>query len=128
MTHFTKSFSWAQKDIQKTKNMIESIRNKMKKEMKFSIIKQTSILALNETILTHKWLVKIVSSLRQQMSKESYLIKIEKKIMLRFRVNLLIKWSISRRLINENKRREFINFHNSFFLFHFFDLLLLITK
>jgi hypothetical protein len=31
-------------------------------------------------------------------------------------------------LVNEIKRREFISFHNSFFLSHFFDLLLLITK
>jgi ABC-type Zn2+ transport system substrate-binding protein/surface adhesin len=31
-------------------------------------------------------------------------------------------------LVNEIKRRRFINFHNSFFLFHFFDLLLSITK
>jgi hypothetical protein len=43
MTHLSNSFSWAQKNIQKTKNMIESILNKMKKEMKFSITKQTSI-------------------------------------------------------------------------------------
>jgi hypothetical protein len=31
-------------------------------------------------------------------------------------------------LVSEIKRRGFISFHNSFFLFHFFDLLLLITK
>jgi hypothetical protein len=43
MTHLFNSFSWAQRDIQKTKDMIESILNKMKKEMKFSTIKQTSI-------------------------------------------------------------------------------------
>jgi hypothetical protein len=43
MTHLINSFSWVQKSIQKTKNMIESILNKMKKDMKFSIIKQTSI-------------------------------------------------------------------------------------
>jgi hypothetical protein len=30
MTHLTNSFSWAQKDIQKTKNLIENILNKMK--------------------------------------------------------------------------------------------------
>ncbi len=33
-----------------------------------------------------------------------------------------------KKLINEIKRREFINFHNFFFFFHFFDLFLLITK
>jgi hypothetical protein len=43
MTHFNKSFSWARKSIQKTRNMIEIIFNKMKKEMKFNIVKQTSI-------------------------------------------------------------------------------------
>ncbi len=43
MTHFINSFSWAQKNIQKTKNLIKNILNKMKQEMKFSIIKQTSI-------------------------------------------------------------------------------------
>jgi hypothetical protein len=44
MTHFINSFSWARKDIQKTKNIIENILNKMKIKMKFNIIKQTSIL------------------------------------------------------------------------------------
>jgi 3-polyprenyl-4-hydroxybenzoate decarboxylase len=42
MTHLINSFSWAQKNIQKTKDMIENILNKMKREMKFIIIKQTS--------------------------------------------------------------------------------------
>jgi hypothetical protein len=46
----------------------------------------------------------------------------------RFRVNLLIRVLVSRRLISENKRRRFTSSHNSFFLFHFFDLLLLIIK
>jgi hypothetical protein len=39
MTHLIYSFSWAQKNIKKTKVMIENILNKMKKEMKFDIIK-----------------------------------------------------------------------------------------
>jgi hypothetical protein len=43
MTHLSNSFSWAQRSIQKTKDMIESILNKMKKKMKFNMIKQTSI-------------------------------------------------------------------------------------
>jgi hypothetical protein len=42
MTHLIKSFIWARKNIQKAKNMIENILNKMKIKMKFSIIKQTS--------------------------------------------------------------------------------------
>jgi hypothetical protein len=46
MTHFINSFSWARKDIQKTKNIIENILNKMKIEMKFSITKQTSTLSV----------------------------------------------------------------------------------
>jgi nuclear transport factor 2 (NTF2) superfamily protein len=43
MTHLINSFSWAQKKIKKAKVMIENILNKMKKEMKFDIIKQISI-------------------------------------------------------------------------------------
>jgi hypothetical protein len=37
MTHLIKSFSWARKNIQKTKNIVEDILNKMKMKMKFSI-------------------------------------------------------------------------------------------
>jgi predicted metal-dependent hydrolase len=44
MTHLIKSFIWARKNIQKRRNMIENILNKMKIKMKFNIIKQTSIL------------------------------------------------------------------------------------
>jgi hypothetical protein len=44
MSHLIKSFIWVRKNIQKTKNMIENILNKMKIKMKFSIIKQISIL------------------------------------------------------------------------------------
>jgi hypothetical protein len=54
MTHLTNSFSWAQKNIQKTKNMIENILNKMKKEMKFSIIKQTSIFSVERNNINTK--------------------------------------------------------------------------
>jgi hypothetical protein len=54
MTHFSNSFSWAQKNIQKTKNMIESILNKMKKEMKFSITKQTSIFSVERNNINTK--------------------------------------------------------------------------
>jgi hypothetical protein len=42
MIHLTNLFNWAQKSIQKTKSMIENILNKMKKDMKFNVIKQTS--------------------------------------------------------------------------------------
>jgi hypothetical protein len=43
MTHFINSFNWTQKNIQKTKNLIENILNKMKQKRKFNIIKQISI-------------------------------------------------------------------------------------
>ncbi len=54
MTHFINSFSWAQKSIQETKNMIENILNKMKKEMKFNIIKQTSIFSVERNNINMK--------------------------------------------------------------------------
>jgi hypothetical protein len=54
MTHFINSFSWARKDIQKTKNIIENILNKMKIEMKFSIIKQTSIFSVERNNINVK--------------------------------------------------------------------------
>jgi hypothetical protein len=54
MTHLTNSFSWAQKNIQKTKNLIENILNKMKQEMKFSIIKQTSIFSVERNNINTK--------------------------------------------------------------------------
>jgi hypothetical protein len=54
MTHLTNSFSWARKDIQKAKNMIENILNKMKKEMKFDIIKQTSISSVERNNINTK--------------------------------------------------------------------------
>jgi hypothetical protein len=54
MTHLTNSFSWAQKNIRKTKNMIEIILNKMKKEMKFEIIKQISISSVERNDINTK--------------------------------------------------------------------------
>jgi hypothetical protein len=54
MTHLINSFSWAQKNIQKTKNMIEIILNKMKKEMKFRITKQTSIFSVERNNINTK--------------------------------------------------------------------------
>jgi hypothetical protein len=54
MTHLINSFSWAQKNIQKTKNLIENILNKMKQEMKFSIIKQISIFSVERNNINTK--------------------------------------------------------------------------
>jgi hypothetical protein len=54
MTHLINSFNWAQKNIQKTKIMIENILNKMKKEMKFDITKQTSIASVERNNTTTK--------------------------------------------------------------------------
>ncbi len=54
MTHLIKSFSWARKNIQKTKNIVEDILNKMKMKMKFSIIKQTSILSVERNNINVK--------------------------------------------------------------------------
>ncbi len=54
MTHFINPFSWAQKSIQKTKDMIENILNKMKKEMKFIIIKQTSTFSVERNNINMK--------------------------------------------------------------------------
>jgi hypothetical protein len=80
MTHYIKSFIWARKNIQKAKNMIEDILNKMKIEMKFSIIKQTSILNVErnytnvKTISQDCFVTKITSVeriLSNQKQKES---------------------------------------------------------
>jgi hypothetical protein len=54
MTHLIKSFIWARKNIQKTKNMIENILNKMKIKMKFNIIKQTSTLSVERNNINIK--------------------------------------------------------------------------
>jgi hypothetical protein len=54
MTHLIKSFIWARKSIQKAKNMIENILNKMKIEMKFSIIKQTSTFSVERNYTNAK--------------------------------------------------------------------------
>jgi hypothetical protein len=54
MTHLIKSFSWVRKNIQKTKNMIEDILNKMKIKMKFNIIKQISILSVERNNINIK--------------------------------------------------------------------------
>jgi hypothetical protein len=54
MTHLINSSSWAQKSIQKTKIMIENILNKMKKEMKFDIIEQTSTTSVERNNITTK--------------------------------------------------------------------------
>jgi hypothetical protein len=54
MTHLSNSFNWTQRNIQKTKNMIKSILNKMKKEIKFNIIKQTSIFSVERNNINTK--------------------------------------------------------------------------
>jgi hypothetical protein len=54
MTHLIKSFIWVRKSIQKTRNMIENILNKMKIKMKFNIIKQTSILSVERNNINIK--------------------------------------------------------------------------
>jgi hypothetical protein len=54
MTHLINSFSWAQKSIQKTKNLIKNTLNEMKKEMKFNIIKQTSIFSVEQNNINLK--------------------------------------------------------------------------
>jgi hypothetical protein len=54
MTHLIKSFIWARKSIQKTRNMIKNILNKMKIKMKFSIIKQTSIFSVEQNNINIK--------------------------------------------------------------------------
>ncbi len=87
MTHFINSFSWAQKSIQKTKNMIEDILNKMKKKMKFSIIKQTSTLNvernnINTKTINQDCFVTKTISVERILLNQNW-----EKIVSRFRVN-----------------------------------------
>jgi hypothetical protein len=55
MTHLINSFNWVKKSIQKTKSMIENILNKMKKEMKFNVIKQSSISNVERNNINSVW-------------------------------------------------------------------------
>jgi hypothetical protein len=103
MTHLINSFSWAQKSIQKTKNLIENILNQMKQKMKFNIIKQTSIFNVErnniktKTINQDCFVIKIIS-VERILSNQN-----KEKVMSRFRVNLLIRWSESRNAFNIKK-------------------------
>jgi hypothetical protein len=54
MMHLIKSFIWARKNIQKTKNIVEDILNKMKIKMKFNIIKQISIFNVERNYINVK--------------------------------------------------------------------------
>ncbi len=54
MTHLIKSFNWARKNIQETRNMIEDILNKMKIKIKFNIIKHISILNVERNNINFK--------------------------------------------------------------------------
>ncbi len=80
MTHLINSFNWAQKSIQKIKNLIENILNKMKQKMKFSIIKQTSILSVERNNINTK-----------TISQDCFVIKTT---------------SVERILSNQNKKKD----------------------
>jgi hypothetical protein len=104
MTHLINRFSWAQKDIQKTKDMIENILNKMKKKMKSSIIKQTSILNVEQNNINTKTInqdcfVTKTSSVERILFNQNW----KRKIVSRFRVNHLVRWSESRNAFSIKK-------------------------
>jgi hypothetical protein len=80
ITHFINSFSWVQKNIQKTKNLIENILNKMKQEMKFNIIKQISTFSVERNNINTK-----------TISQDCLVIKTT---------------SVERILFNQNKRKD----------------------
>jgi hypothetical protein len=71
MTHLINSFSWVKKNIQKTKNMIEDILNKMKKELKFSIINQTSISSINTKTTSQRCFVIKTTSVERILSNQN---------------------------------------------------------
>jgi hypothetical protein len=89
MTHLNNSFSWAQKSIQKTKNLIENILNKMKQEMKFNIIKQHSILSVERNNINTK-----------TTSQDCFVIK---------------TISVEKILFNQNKRKNNVTISCQFF-------------
>jgi hypothetical protein len=59
--------------------MIENILNKMKREMKFSMIKQTSIFSVERNNINIKTTSQDCLDIRQLASKESCLITIRKE-------------------------------------------------
>jgi predicted metal-dependent hydrolase len=70
MTHFIKSFIWARKSIQKAKNMIENILNKMKIKMKFSIIIIIKII-LDLTSSRRRLMRKTIDDLKRKILDEN---------------------------------------------------------
>ncbi len=92
MTHLIKSSIWAQKSIQEAKNMIENILNKMKKEMRFSMTKQTSTLNVERNNINIKTTSQDCLDIKQLASKESCLITIKREIVSRSRVNHSVRW------------------------------------
>ncbi len=98
MTHLIKSFSWAGKSIQKAKNMLEDILNKMKMNMKFDISKKASILSDERNIANTKTvnqdcLVIKTTSVERILSN----LKREEDSV-RFRVIHSVRWSVSKRI------------------------------
>jgi hypothetical protein len=103
MTHLTKSFSWARKDIQKAKNMIKNILNKMKKEMKFDITKQTSIFSVERNNINTKTTSQDCPATKTISAGRTLPNQKRKKIVSRSRVNHSVKWSRSKNAFNIKK-------------------------
>ncbi len=103
ISYLINSFKWAQHSIQKTKNMIQNILNKMKKKMN-----QTSIFRIEQNIINDKTISQDSFVIKTISAKKILFNQNWKKIVSRFCVYLLIMWSTSRRLelINEIKRRR----------------------
>jgi hypothetical protein len=98
MTHLIKSFSWARKSIQKAKNIIEDILNKMKMKMKFSIIKQTSIFSVERNNTNVKTASEDCPVTRATSVGRTLPNQKRREIMSRFRVIHSVRWSVSRRI------------------------------
>jgi hypothetical protein len=92
MTHLINSFSWAQKSIQKAKNMIENILNKMKNEMKFSMTKQTSIFNVEQNNINIKTTNQDCFDIKAISVERILSNQIKREIMSRSRVNHSVKW------------------------------------
>jgi hypothetical protein len=77
--------------------MIENILNKMKKELKFSITNQTSISSverdnINTKTINQDCLVIKIISVERILSNQNK----RERVMSRFRVNSLVRWSESK--------------------------------
>jgi hypothetical protein len=92
MTHLIKPSIWAQKSIQEAKNMIENILKKMKKEMRFSMTKQTSISSVGRNNTNIKTTSQDCLDTRQLAPKEPCLTTIREKVVSRSRVNHSVRW------------------------------------